>query len=165
MRKGIIIIASMILASCNNDAGEIGARNDSPVVIAPEPKTSDSVEISKDVSGCYRKILGRDTMFVQLQQTGTSITGNMFFDNFEKDASRGTVKGIAEGSIIKLWYDFQSEGMNSVMEMWFLHKENSIIRGVGSFGVKGDTSYYTNPADIKYEEGQGFDKIKCPASK
>jgi hypothetical protein len=161
MRIGIIIIASMIIASCNNDGVETEVRNDSPVVIAPEPNTSDSGGISGDVTGCYRKILARDTMFVQLHQTGSSITGNMYFDNFEKDGSRGTVKGIADGSTIKLWYDFQSEGMSSVMEMWFLRKENKIIRGVGSFGVKGDTSYYTNPADIKYEDGQGFDKIKC----
>lgn len=162
MRKGLIIIASLFIISCNNNSAETEVRNDSPVVIMPDANDVAQNNTEINAEGCYRKILARDTMIVNLNQVDTMVTGNMVFDNFEKDGSRGTVRGVVDGQIIKLWYDFQSEGMNSVMEMWFRKEGNKLIRGIGSFGVKGDTSYYTNPADIKYDTAQAFDKIKCP---
>jgi len=167
MRKELIILILIIFASCNNDPLETETRSDSTVIIEPgQPTTKPVSDTSiQDASGCYLKVLGRDTMIVQLDQHGDSLSGKMVFDNFEKDGSRGTVHGKISRNTIKLWYDFHSEGMQSVMEIWFRLEGKELIRGIGSFGVKGDTSYYTHPPDIQYADDQRFRKVKCSTLK
>ena len=76
-----------------------------------------------DVTGCYMKIVGRDTAILMLEQNGKEYSGKMLYDNYEKDGSRGTIKGKEEEGILKLCYDFNSEGMHSVTEVYF-KKEN-----------------------------------------
>ena len=163
MRKQLIILGLIIFVSCNNDPIEQDVRSDSTVIIAPGKKDTVTVPDTThlNAAGCYMKVLGRDTMMVQITQVGDSLSGKMIFDNFEKDGSRGTVHGIIKRNTLKLWYDFQSEGMQSVMEIWFRLENKQLIRGIGSFGVKGDTSYYLNPADIQYDQEQVFKKVDC----
>jgi hypothetical protein len=112
---------------------------------------------------CYRKVLARDTFAISITETGEAISGTLLFDNYEKDSSRGSVKGSSSGDTLKLWYDFQSEGMNSVMEVYFKRVGDKLVRGVGTMDVKGDTSYFTNPSDIKFEEKESWDKVSCEA--
>ena len=160
-----MMLAIMLFTSCNsnsdsstNGGSTISSSNDTPVV-RDETKRVENNTIN--VEGCYIKILKRDTMLLHIQQNGINISGKMNFDNYEKDASSGEVKGLLESDEIKLWYNFQSEGMHSVMELYFKIKNNSLIRGIGPIGNKGDTAYFTEQAAIKYPADQSFDKIDC----
>ncbi len=163
MYKILFLLGLIAFCSCNNGADDSASRADTTVII--DGDTNHSTPIggtnSSNASGCYLKVLQRDTMVVQLSQVNNEVTGKMTFDNYEKDGSTGTVRGVVDGSIIKLWYDFQSEGMNSVMEIWFKNDDSVLKRGIGSFGAKGDTSYYTNPPDIQYSDDQAFKKVNC----
>jgi hypothetical protein len=161
-----MMFAIMLFASCNsnndssntNEDSSISSSNESPVV-KDENKPVKNHAIN--VEGCYIKILKRDTMLLHVQQNGMNISGKMNFDNYEKDASSGEVKGVLEGDEIKLWYNFHSEGMRSVMELYFKIENNSLIRGIGSVGNKGDTAFFTDHAAIEYPADQSFDKIDC----
>ena len=105
--------------------------------------SSDAKEqTSPGVTGCYMKIIGRDTAILMLEQKRNEFTGKMLYDNYEKDGSRGTVKGIEDKEIIKLWYDFNSEGMHSVMEVYFKKENGKLLRGVGDMDAKTDTTYF-----------------------
>jgi hypothetical protein len=86
------------------------------------------------VPGCYMKIIGRDTAILMLEQNGDMFTGKMLYDNYEKDGSRGTVKGKEDKEIIRLWYDFDSEGMHSVMEVYLKKDNGKLLRGVWRYG-------------------------------
>jgi len=112
-----------------------------------------------DISGCYLKIIGRDTAILMLEQKGKDLSGKMLYDNYEKDGSRGTVIGKEEGEILKLWYDFTSEGMHSVMEVYFKKENDRLLRGVGSMDVKTDTTYFTS--GINYSDKEAFNKVDC----
>jgi hypothetical protein len=161
-----MMFAIMLFASSNsnnyssntNEDSSISSSNESPVV-KDENKPVKNHAIN--VEGCYIKILKRDTMLLHVQQNGMNISGKMNFDNYEKDASSGEVKGVLEGDEIKLWYNFHSEGMRSVMELYFKIENNSLIRGIGSVGNKGDTAFFTDHAAIEYPADQSFDKIDC----
>lgn len=163
MRFNLILIALIILASCDNSTPDSEAPADSTIILeqGKELPAKDSVPPPADASGCYLKVLARDTMVVHLEQQGAELTGRMTFDNFEKDGSTGVVHGKVEGNTAKIWYDFEAEGTRSVMEVWFRIADKQLIRGIGSFGVKGDTSYYTNKPDIQYGEEQVFPKVDC----
>ena len=105
------------------------------------------------------KITGRDTAIVILEQKGNDVTGKMLYDNFEKDGSHGSVKGKQDGDILKLFYDFKSEGMRSVMEVYFKKVPGGLLRGMGDMNVKGDTTYFRS--GINYSDKDGFFKVDC----
>ena len=133
-------------AASNTDTGKINA----PAVIET-PAT--------DVSGCYMKIIGRDTAILMLEQKGKDLSGKMLYDNFEKDGSRGTLKGKEEGEILKLWYNFKSEGMHSIMEVYFKKETGRLLRGVGDMDAKTDTTYFIS--GINYSDKEAFNKVDC----
>ena len=156
--RSIIALLIILLFSCNN--------NSTPETKSEAQKEKDREAIDKsysstDVSGCFWKIMGRDTLVAWLAQTENTITGKLSFDNFEKDGSSGTVHGTVEGDLIKLWYTFESEGMKSVMEVWFKKQGDSLLRGIGPTSVKADSSYFTDQATIKFDADQSLLKVDC----
>jgi len=153
-----LIILSVLIFSCNN--------NSTPEAKSEVQKEKDRDAIEKsysftDMSGCFWKITGRDTLVAWLVQTENTITGKLSFDNFEKDGSSGPVHGTVEGDILKLWYSFESEGMKSIMETWFKKQGDSLLRGVGPSAVKADSSYFKDPAAIRFAVDQSFQKVDC----
>ncbi len=153
-----LIILSVLIFSCNN--------NSTPEAKSEVQKEKDRDAIEKsysftDMSGCFWKITGRDTLVAWLVQTENTITGKLSFDNFEKDGSSGPVHGTVEGDIIKLWYSFESEGMKSIMETWFKKQGDSLLRGVGPSDMKADSSYFTDHNAIEFSAGQSLQKVDC----
>ena len=110
--------------------------------------------------GCFMSVMSRDTLVAHLQKSGNLVTGKLSFDNYQKDGSTGSVKGVQEGDIIKLTYSFASEGTNSVMDVYFKVGEKSITRGIGEMQTRGDTAYFVNPSAIKYE-GTELTRMDC----
>jgi len=160
MRILFIFIGLASIISCNNNK-ENRTVEDSTVTrlpTTPPVKTPDSIV---NVNGCYMKKLDRDIYVLQLEQTGTAVTGKLQFDNYQKDDSKGTVKGIVDGNIVKLWYDFTAEGMHSILEIYFKKQGDGLIHGIGDTEVKGDSAFYKNPAAINFEEKQLFTKVDC----
>lgn len=161
MRSLLILVTLAVLTSCNNSENHI-----KPTVGKSDNKSNDTTNRDKDIQqtdaySCYIKILQRDSFAIKLKQTKNSVTGKMTFDNYQKDGSTGTVNGIIEDNIIKLWYNFASEGMNSVMEIYFKKEGTRLVRGIGPVDVKGDTSYYTDHSAIQYPKEEAFNKIPC----
>jgi hypothetical protein len=168
MRILFFVFAAVFMMACNNNTTTTEERTDSTVMQTPdnnEPVPSTKPEekptANVDASGCYWKILKRDTLTIMLKQSGNAVTGKLSFDNFEKDGSSGSVHGIVDGSIIRLWYNFASEGMNSVMEIYFKKEADQLLRGIGPVDAKGDSSYYTNHSAITYTQDQSFAKLAC----
>lgn len=156
--RSIIALLTIFLFSCNN--------NSAPETKSEAQKEKDREAIDKsysltDVSGCFWKITGRDTLVAWLAQTENTITGKLSFDNFEKDGSRGIVHGTIEGDIIKLWYSFESEGMKSIMEVWYKKQGDSLLRGIGPSRVNADSSYFADRAAVTYDPDQALKKIDC----
>ena len=156
--RSIIALLTILFFSCNN--------NSVPETKSEAQKEKDREAIDKsysltDVSGCFWKITGRDTLVAWLAQTENTITGKLSFDNFEKDGSSGTVHGTIEGDIIKLWYSFESEGMKSVMEVWYKKQGDALLRGIGPSKVNADSSYFSDHSAIKFAEDQALKKVDC----
>ena len=158
----LLIILSFVFLSCNNssqeNANEVQKENTDT---EKENKETADKSPSTNVEGCYWQIMKRDTLVARLEQNGNTISGKLSFDNFEKDGSSGSVKGVLDGDIIKLWYSFQSEGMNSVMEVWYKKQGDALLRAVGHVDAKGDSSYFTDKSAITYDPAQKLEKTNC----
>ena len=156
----LIIMLSIVFFSCTSKTStQQNVETDKQEIeknpaIVEEPSATNTDE-------CYWQIMQRDTFVASLAQNGNNITGKLSFNNFQKDKSSGTVRGSKDGDIIKLWYSFQSEGMQSVMELWFKKQGNALLRGIGPMANKGDTSYFSNAAVVEYSSGQKFSKVDC----
>lgn len=157
-----ILLLSMIIStlSCNNSSRQVieeGETSNNPILKTNE-QANDS-ERKEELPGCYMKITGRDTAIITIDQIRNEISGKMLYDNFEKDGSFGTIKGKQDGDILKLYYDFNAEGMHSVMEVYFKKVAGGLLRGVGDMNMKGDTTYFTS--GVNYSDKEGFSKIDC----
>jgi len=148
----------LMLASCNSNDG---GNNERSTTNSVETPTNQNNEANPDLSGCYLRVLKRDTLALSIQQNGKTVTGKLSFDNFEKDGSSGNVAGTIDNNILKLIYSFQSEGMNSVMEVYFKVEDSALIHGIGEVAVKSDTAYYARPSEINYPKTEKLEKIGC----
>lgn len=167
MRISLFLFFIAMSTSCTTGtdpgtpAGDSGLLKDSALNEGRGDVTGEPLGVADDLDGCYMQVLKRDTFVLTVDQTGKMLSGKLTFDNYEKDGSTGRVNGIADGDTLKLWYSFASEGMNSVMQIYFRKNSNTLVRGLGPMDVKSDTTYYTDPGAMEYTEGQALSKILC----
>lgn len=157
MKQYLIMMLSIIIISCNNNDGSTNTGD--TIATAEDPSINN--DESSSVSGCYLRVIQRDSLAASLTQNGNTVTGKLTFDNFEKDGSSGTVAGTIDKDILKLVYRFQSEGMNSISEVYFKITDKGLIHGIGEIEVKGDSAYYASPDKIIYEPKELLNKLSC----
>lgn len=115
------------------------------------PKETTQVSIK----GCYVTTLAKDVYTLTiLSQEGELFNGTLSFKNFEKDSSSGTYKGIYKNGILLGDYSFQSEGMNSVMQVIFKKSGDEFLRGYGNLNTTGDRFVDLN--NITYDSSYPF---------
>src|SRR6476620_4100587 len=159
---GRIILLLLIvfeLAGCNNHPSVSSPKSDT--LMSKKINHFDSSQAEKQSLNCYRFVLKRDTILLQLRQSGDSVSGFMSFDNYQKDSSHGEIKGHNKKDTIYVLYNFLSEGMRSVMEIALLKSGSSLIRGIGTMVNNNDTVLYKDHNSISYQDGQKLDLIPC----
>ncbi|HYJ38107.1 MAG TPA: hypothetical protein VEV87_05800 [Chitinophagaceae bacterium] len=166
MRPGLVFISLIVLFSCNTNNSTTETKKDSAKADHPQEKqkgvTADSnTQGGHVLNGCYSKILDRDTFVLHIQQSNNIIKGKLTFNNFQKDKSSGNVHGTQSGDTVKLWYDFHSEGMKSVMEVYFRKQNDALVRGLGPVEVRGDSAYFNDHSKIQFSADQTFRKVDC----
>ena len=155
MQKLLIVLIIAMAVGCQSNADKTTVADS--VITANNINSNNAIPADDaivNITGCYMQVLKRDTFAANLQQQGNVVTGKLNFDNYEKDGSSGSVTGKLEADILKLKYAFSSEGMNSVMEVYFKYKDGNLIRGIGNMSTKGDSSFFISPNAIKYEGGE-----------
>jgi hypothetical protein len=164
MKNSILIFLFVVLVACDNSGTKATNERSAQSTLADEkddttpPANNATVTV---ISGCYLQILKRDTIVLKLEQAGDEITGKLTIDNYEKDGSSGTVWGREEDGLIKLVYSFTSEGMKSVMDVYFKMESNGLIRGIGEVQTKGEKAWFANPEEVQYPVSGRFEKIAC----
>lgn len=160
------IVSIALFTGCGNNTEHYHSSDDTTG--QSSRKQIEAPKDERDVTGCYMRVTGRDTLVVRLNQSvvrlnqsGDNIIGNIYYDNFEKDGSSGTASGKMVGDTIKLYYHFQSEGMKSVSELYFKVENNSLLSGNGEIAVKGDTAYFSAPNNIQFPAEGRLRKLPC----
>ncbi len=146
--------------SCEKKSSEAVNTSTTPPDSVTVPETNERVE-SSSVQTCYMANTGKDSVFASLDDNLGTITGKMRYKNFEKDSSFGDVIGSKNGDTLKLNYTFQSEGMTSEREIYFLQKDGNLIEGIGDHKVEGNKDSYVNSSKLKYEGGHILKQADC----
>lgn len=154
MKKVLLILGTaVLLASCTS------AESEKEKTVTTTPTTTDTVV--KDLSGCYRMTIGKDTALLNLKAEGKIMNGSLVYDRFEKDDNKGTFKGVLEKDKIKGWYTFFAEGQTSVREIYFKVVGKNLCESYGDIALKHDTAYFKYPGAVNYEEQHPFLKTDC----
>jgi hypothetical protein len=145
----------VLLAACTNSADGTGEKADSSHTTQP------ATGPGTNLTGCYRHIVQRDTIHLQLKQSADSVSGTIHFDNYQKDSSSGIVKGSIRNDTIFLWYSFFSEGMHSVMEIVLKKTADELVRATGPMETRGDTALFKDHGMLRFDPQQSFLPIGC----
>ncbi len=153
-----MLLFLLVFVACNSDSAK---SVDKDTIVNVNDNSASKQGDNNALSGCYMQVVKRDTIAVKLNQSGNNITGEMVFDNFEKDGSSGPVSGEKSDGIIKLYYTFQSEGTVSVMEVYLKQEDNKLYLGTGDMEVRHDTTFFTNVAQLDFNKDVVLTKSSC----
>ncbi|WP_114791829.1 hypothetical protein U0035_15510 [Niabella yanshanensis] len=156
MRPVFFILITVIFFACHNTPRQSETSSEDSVAITAE-KTEPVVDAQ-----CYLSVAAKDTYALKLTIIDTSVKGTAVFKNFEKDSNHGTLEGRVEGDIVRLWYNFQSEGMNSVRELYFKKEGDKWVTGVSNEATRADTAYVPDAKAVVYN-GPVYIKGDCAA--
>ncbi len=110
---------------------------------------------------CFLRVTGRDSLRLSYTADGDNISGRMMYDNYQKDGSWGTVKGMLEGGLLKVWYDFEAEGMRSVRRIIFRVEKDHLLPATGELVVRGDSSLYVDEGKLEFEKEGALQRVEC----
>ncbi len=156
MRK-LFAIVLIFVAGCTSSGNEkVDTTGGDSAVISPGSAT-----VKNNPQGCYAWKSGKDSAGLNLQVSGTKVTGTLNYNLFEKDSNKGSITGTMEDDMIVADYTFQSEGMTSVREVVFKIDGDNLIEGLGDIDVEGDTVRYKNKTELEYNTERPFVKTDC----
>jgi len=157
MHKFFLIIVSIIsFAACNtNTKNQTGNVSDS---------TSDTTTMRIQIPQlqCYANMNGRDTIFLKLEKFPNVVTGFLKYQLYEKDANHGELDGKLYGDTLIADYKFESEGKESIRQVAFLIRGNTVKEGYGEMEEKKGKMVFKNTGHINFNNGLQLSKIACP---
>ena len=102
--------------------------------------------------GCFMGSLKQDRYYLNiLTQEGFNVTGKITIKNSQKDSSNGTFTGTFDGTILTGMYTFSSEGTQSIRELFFKAKGDSILQGFGPVEENGNTAKFVRQLNITWD--------------
>ncbi len=140
----VVILGFIIYLQFGKSESQVVVKNNTNVTTQEE-----------NIVGCYVATLAKDVYTININsQNDQAVEGTLTFDNFEKDSSSGTFGGTYKDGILLGEYSFQSEGMNSVMQVIFKKQGNDFVRGFGPVNATGDAFVDVN--DVTYDTSVVF---------
>ncbi|TCZ72948.1 hypothetical protein [Flaviaesturariibacter aridisoli] len=110
-------------------------------------------------AACYRYTGNGDTVNLRLDPTGS---GPLEYQLKEKDRNRGTFTiATNEGGLLRGWYRFQSEGMESVREEVFRKDGDALVPGYGEIVQQGDTARFAPGAALQFDSKRALRPVEC----
>jgi len=166
--KPIAWILLLIATSCNEATNSVQSEADTTHLSPQVPKTNPINDTTKgaglydSLSGCYRYIRNRDTIKLKLAVKDIIVNGELAYDNYQIDGSAGTIQGIIRNNQVIVYYNFASEGMQSVREVVFLIRGKKLVQAdTQDMSFRNDTAIYKDHQQINFDTSRIFSPINC----
>ena len=158
--RGILIVIVIIVLGIL----AYGLSRKNSVVSTSNQTDNDNTVQTESVAGCYVATTGKDIYTLNIEmQTEENVSGKLAFKNFEKDSSSGIFTGKYENGILLADYTFQSEGMQSQMQVIFKKEGDNFVRGYGPVDSETGTKF-TDLSQINFDSSSTlslFEKTEC----
>lgn len=161
MKKILIsAVLLLILSACNNSSDNTEQKKEPVAEVIKDTLVTAVAPASQ--GSCYMMVISKDTAFMHLEDSTGFLSGHLMYKRFEKDSNKGVVTLSPEkDGKMHGWYNFSSEGMQSVREIIFKVTDSTMAEGYGDVKMKGDTIVYKYPTVLKFEHKHPFKKRDC----
>lgn len=149
----LFTIAIVLLTSCNNDEEQKPTDNGNDKSAKPAQPIVTTT--------CYLGVNNRDTVLLSLTIADKAVSGNLQYNFFEKDKNKGTFAGEMHGDTLLADYTFAAEGMQSIRQVIYLKKGNSLVEGYGEMEEKGNKMIFKNTGTIDFSKGIELKPTDC----
>lgn len=119
-----------------------------------------STEVT-ETSACYAAVTAGDSVTLRLVNANGDITGELTYNNREKDDNRGTIMGQMRGDTLLADYTFMSEGTESVRQVAFLKRGSGFVEGYGDAEDRNGKMVFKNTSGLNFASGTVFEKAPC----
>ena len=143
----IIALSLVIFASCNTEKNQ-------------ESTTKTEVKTTQTET-CYQHTKDSSTIRLNVIINDNMITGNLTYDYYQKDKSKGTIKGQLKSDTLFADYTFMSEGVESVREVVFIKTANGWVEGYGEIDDKDGKVVFKNRNKITFDNNVVLKETAC----
>ena len=143
----IIALSLVIFASCNTEKNQ-------------ESTTKTEVKTTQTET-CYQHTKDSSTIRLNVTINDNMITGNLTYDYYQKDKSKGTIKGQLKSDTLFADYTFMSEGVESVREVVFIKTANGWVEGYGEIDDKDGKVVFKNRNKITFDNNVVLKETAC----
>lgn len=133
----IIALSLIVFASCNTEKKQ-------------ESTTKTEVKTTQTET-CYQHTKDSSTIRLNVIINDNIITGNLTYDYYQKDKSKGTIKGQLKCDTLFADYTFMSEGVESVREVVFIKIANGWVEGYGEIDDKDGKVTFKDRSKITFD--------------
>ena len=147
LRHSLLIFTTGIFMACQNNQST--------------QHVEETTNSTPTTQTCYAYTNNRDTASLTLISTGPIVTGELNYQNFEKDSNTGMLKGEMRGDTLVADYTFNSEGMQSIRQVAFLSKNGELLEGFGDVIEKDGKMVFKTLSTLKFGNSITFTKVNC----
>lgn len=149
-----IVVSLLLLSSSCKDASENR--------VISETDTSSPLQVNQQEQQCFLYAHQNDTIKLSLNQTGTSATGQLIYNFYEKDGSFGSYEGQIKGDTLLANYTFEAEGTTSQREIIMLKTDKGWLPGYGDVEMQEDQRMvFKKNSSISFDELTPLNRINC----
>ena len=112
-------------------------------------------------SNCYIGVIGRDSIFLKIEQFPNVVSGTLEYKFYEKDNNSGEINGKMNGDTLVADYTFSSEGIKSIRQVAFVIKEDLVIEGYGEMEDKNGKMVFKNLQKLNFNTNTNLKKSTC----
>lgn len=164
MKKVLIVCVSFLAVACSNSAHENAPAMQDEKGATIHANAIDTIKTNAKpmvLNGCYEMVFKHDSAQLNLTVQDTTVSGQLTYNLYQKDKNTGTIRGVLRDTIIDADYTFQSEGMQSVREVIFKIKNNTLVQAFGDLTEKDGKIIFTDKTKLQFQDSNPFIKTDC----
>jgi len=107
--------------------------------------------------GCYMAELPEDLYVFNIDyHDNNTVSADIYYKNISSDPSRGVFVGSYTNGIIRGFYNFTSEGLQSERELFFKGDKSGFVTGNGPITRKGNIETFKRPLQITWNDSYKY---------
>lgn len=125
-------------------------------------KSYDNIQDNVPLSlmACYATT-AKDSVLLKISISDNSVKGTLIYNLYQKDKNTGTIDGKLYGDTLIAYYQFRSEGIESIREVAFLIKDQVITEGYGEVEERDGEMIFKDWKSLDFKNGLILKKIDC----
>ncbi|TDW52403.1 hypothetical protein EV144_1011093 [Flavobacterium sp. 270] len=131
-----------------------------PTITPSAPKEAEVVEPAGNQ--CYSYSANNSMVDLSFNvNSHQEVNGTLSYNISGKDKNEGILVGNMKGDTLIAEYTFTSEGVSSVREVAFLHKDATFIEGYGDTIEANDKVTFKDKSKLKFDQKNTLVKVDC----